>query len=103
MRMAGWMVDSRPTQDMAARKAELGIPSSAGSCHTSVIQGYVVEGHVPLAAVQRLLRERPDIRGIALPGMDAGSPGMEGQAVTPFLVMAIGHDGSVSSFGSFAA
>ena len=84
MHDAGWAVDSRPTPDMAARKADLGVPMAAASCHTSVIQGYVVEGHVPLPAIELLLRERPGIAGIALPGMEAGSPGMDGQPSSPF-------------------
>lgn len=103
MRDAGWAVDSRPTSDLAARKRELGVPASAASCHTSVIEGYVVEGHVPLAAIERLLMDRPDIVGIALPGMPAGSPGMDGQSTGPFLVLAIENDGSLSPFGRFPA
>jgi hypothetical protein len=53
------------------------VPTQAASCHTSVVNGYVVEGHVPADAVKRLLRERPDVVGIAVPGMPMGSPGME--------------------------
>jgi hypothetical protein len=102
MRAAGWSVDARPTEDMAAMKDRLGVPAEARSCHTSTVAGYVVEGHVPLAAIERLLAERPAIRGIALPGMEPGSPGMDG-AGDAFEVVSIGADGSVGAFGTFPA
>ncbi|KOX50538.1 metal-binding protein, partial [Streptomyces purpurogeneiscleroticus] len=66
-------------------------------CHTLLIDGYVVEGHVPVAAVRRLLAERPAIRGISLPGMPAGSPGMDGEKTEPFTVYEIG-DGAPKVF-----
>jgi hypothetical protein len=67
------------------------------------VQGYVIEGHVPLAAIDLLLRQRPDIVGITLPGMEAGSPGMDGESVAPFTVFSIERDGSLRPFGSFNA
>jgi hypothetical protein len=69
-----------------------------GSCHTSVIGGYVVEGHVPAHVIRRLLDEQPPIRGIALPGMPIGSPGMEGPGARPYQVIAIARDGSRSVY-----
>jgi hypothetical protein len=86
--------------DISAYKRSLGIPDALWSCHTALIEGYVVEGHVPLAAIQRLLDERPALAGIALAGMPAGSPGMPGPKAAPFEVMAFGADG-VSLFGEF--
>lgn len=71
-----WTVASADKLDMAAFKAESGVPMEYSSCHTTIVGGYFVEGHVPLEAVERLLAEKPDIDGIALPGMPAGSPGM---------------------------
>jgi hypothetical protein len=79
---------------LADKKREHGVDMDLGSCHTAVIGGYVVEGHVPAHVIQRLLDERPDVRGIAVPGMPIGSPGMEGPGARPYQVIAIGKDGS---------
>ena len=72
-------------------------------CHTAIVEGYVIEGHMPASSIQRLLAERPDIRGLAVPGMPIGSPGMEvkGRTADPFAVMAIAHDGSTTVFERF--
>jgi len=78
LRNLDFSVDARQVQDMSAVKTEFGIPQEMTSCHTSVIGGYVVEGHMPVAAIKKLLEEKPDIKGIALPGMPDGSPGMGG-------------------------
>jgi hypothetical protein len=77
MRANGFSIASHDVTDINRVKSEHGVPSEAASCHTAVVDGYVVEGHVPADAVQRLLRERPSVSGIAVPGMPAGSPGME--------------------------
>ena len=77
MRAAGFRVIARDTSDVGAVKRRLGVLPTLGSCHTAIVAGYVVEGHVPADAVKRLLEERPKIVGIAVPGMPAGSPGME--------------------------
>lgn len=82
MRAAGFRVVSRDTSDVGAVKRRLGVLPTLQSCHTAIIGGYVVEGHVPADAITRLLAERPAIVGIAVPGMPAGSPGME--SATPF-------------------
>ena len=99
-RRAGWTVASADKLDMAAFKAEVGVPLDVQSCHTALIGGYFVEGHVPMAAIERLLAERPDIDGIALPGMPAGSPGMGGTQDAPFEILAV-TDGVVTPFGSY--
>jgi len=64
--------------DLAAVRARYGVPREAAACHTAVVGGYVVEGHVPADAIRRLLQDRPDVVGIAVPGMPSGSPGMDG-------------------------
>ena len=83
-------------------KTARGIPQKLRSCHTALVGGYVVEGHVPAADVKRLLKERPSIVGIAVPGMPAGSPGMEvaGGVVHPYDVVAFAKDGSTRVFAS---
>lgn len=98
---AGFALATVHSSDMAAVKERLGVPDSLLSCHTSTVGGYVVEGHVPLPAVKRLLRSKPRIRGIAVAGMPIGSPGMEvpGRAADPLTVMAFNRDGKVMRFG----
>ena len=85
------------TDDIDSIKEEQGIPQDMLSCHTTMIGGYVVEGHVPLEAVEKLLLEKPDIKGIAMPGMPSGSPGMPGPKST-FSVHSLMHDGGTSLF-----
>ena len=71
-----------------------GVPEALGSCHTAVVEGYVIEGHVPAQDVKRLLSERPKARGLAVPGMPMGSPGMEaGSRRQPYDVMMVLPDG----------
>lgn len=77
VRAAGFEVEVRDREDLSAIKERLGVPYSKGSCHTAEVGGYFVEGHVPAADIQRLLAERPKARGLTVPGMPAGSPGME--------------------------
>jgi hypothetical protein len=99
-RRDGWTVATVDVIDMTEFRARHAVPADAQSCHTAIVDGYVVEGHVPLAAVDRLLAERPQIDGISLPGMPAGSPGMGGVAEAPFEVLAL-TDGETSLFGSY--
>ncbi|HEX8215294.1 MAG TPA: DUF411 domain-containing protein [Allosphingosinicella sp.] len=102
-RQAGYAVDLRDDQDMSGVKRRLGVPEELASCHTAEVGGYVVEGHVPLEDVARLLRERPKaIKGIAVAGMPLGSPGMEVPDGTkqPFQVIAFFDDGRTSVFQS---
>jgi hypothetical protein len=75
--------------ELRAMKADLGVPDDAQSCHTTIVGGYVVEGHVPAPVIDELLAERPAIDGIALPGMPGGAPGMPGNQVAPFEIMAL--------------
>lgn len=80
--------------DLSAKKHELGVPHDLESCHTAEVDGYVIEGHIPTEAIAKLLAEKPDIKGIGMPGMPAGSPGMGGNKNGPFVVYAIEKDGS---------
>lgn len=98
MREAGFAVDARDVTDIMSVKLDAGIPAGASSCHTTLVDGYYVEGHVPAEQVKRLLVERPDIAGIAVPGMPTGSPGMEGPNARPYQVVAIAHDGTATVF-----
>ena len=100
---AGFRIDDQVTEAMAGVKERQGIAPETSSCHTAVVEGYVIEGHVPVASIQRLLSERPAIRGLVVPGMPMGSPGMEVRGVDAesFDVMAIAHDGSLSVFDRY--
>lgn len=99
-RKAGFQVTMTEEADPLAVKRRYGVPEQLASCHTTLVGGYVVEGHVPIPAVQRLLRERPSIKGIVVPGMPVGSPGMEVPDGTkePFQVLAFDATGKVSVF-----
>jgi hypothetical protein len=77
-----------------AVRAEAGVTDALSSCHTAKVDGYTVEGHVPAADVQRMLKERPKITGIAVPGMPAGSPGMEGGSKQPYDTVAFTKGGA---------
>lgn len=72
----GYAVSVIPSDTLAAVKKKYGVPNNVSACHTALVDGYVVEGHVPVEAINKLLQERPDVKGIAVPGMPAGSPGM---------------------------
>lgn len=91
-------VDVVEYDELVATKREHGVAMDLGSCHTTLVGGYVVEGHVPGHVIRRLLDERPDIHGLAVPGMPIGSPGMEGPGARPYQVIAIGTDGSRSVY-----
>lgn len=77
LRRAGLAVKVVASEEMPAIKQKLQVPTQLASCHTTAIDRYVVEGHVPIASVKRLLKDKPAVNGIAVPGMPAGSPGME--------------------------
>jgi len=79
-------------------KKKYGVPSQVESCHTVIIGDYFVEGHVPLEAIEKLLQEKPDIKGIGIPGMPSGSPGMPGGKKESFVIYAVNNDGSTYEF-----
>jgi len=92
---AGFDVEAYDRGDMSQIKAKLGVPRSLESCHTALIDGYVVEGHVPVADIERLLTEKPEGLGLAVPGMPIGSPGMEyGDEKEVYNVILFQPDGS---------
>lgn len=102
MRQAGFTVEVRDTDDLNVVKERVGIPLGKGSCHTAEVGGYFVEGHVPAGDVKRLLAARPDAKGLVLPGMPAGSPGMElpDGRVDPYTVELVGRDGATTPYAS---
>lgn len=90
----GLDLDIMIMEDVEPAKDDLNIPNELRTCHTFIIGDYYVEGHVPLEAINRLLEEKPDIAGIALPGMPPGSPGMMGSKSGDWVIFAVNHDGS---------
>lgn len=90
----GFEVDIKPTNDLEQLSANLGVPPSVQGCHTVEIEGYLVTGFVPVDAINKMLKERPTITGIALAGMPMGSPGMGGQKMEPFTIRAFTSDGA---------
>ena len=95
MRAAGYTVESVETAALDPIKDEHGVPRPLRSCHLGVVEGYLIEGHVPAEDVIRMLAERPEIKGLAVPGMPAGSPGMDvpGRENEPFEVFAFRESG----------
>ena len=85
-------------EDVETFKRQYGIPARLESCHTTIIGDYFVEGHVPLEAVEKLLTEKPDIKGLAMSGMPSGSPGMPGAKSGEFVIYAINKDGTYNEF-----
>lgn len=100
LRAEGFRATVRDTKGMNAVKTRLGVPAALASCHTAEIGGYVIEGHVPAYAIRRLLAEKPGARGLAVPGMPIGSPGMEGGTPQIYEVILFG-DGMQRSYGRF--
>jgi hypothetical protein len=97
---AGFEVELHEVRSLDHLKASHGVPPSLASCHTAVVDGYVVEGHVPAADVVRLLEERPPILGIAVPGMPIGSPGMEGPNPERYQVKSFDGSGRTEVFAT---
>ena len=88
---------------MDLKKDELGVPQNLRSCHTALVEGYIVEGHVPAREIQRLLLEKPDAKGLAVPGMPINSPGMEveGEPNDPYDVIVFYEDGRQEVYASY--
>jgi hypothetical protein len=102
-RAEGFPVVAHDVADLDAMKAQQGVPLGLRSCHTALVEGYVVEGHVPAPVVERLLRERPRVSGLAVPGMPVGSPGMEGGRPEPYEVLAFDAGGRVAVYSRHPA
>jgi hypothetical protein len=98
MKAAGFAVTREVTAELDSVPARMRVPERLRSCHTAVIDSYLVEGHIPADLVTKLLRERPKIAGIAAPGMPLGSPGMESPNPQPYVIVAFRADGSVYEF-----
>lgn len=99
MREAGFDVTVHEQENLTALKAKMGIAAKLQSCHTGEVEGYAIEGHVPAEDVARLLKERPDARGLTVPGMPVGSPGMEmGHRHDAYEVLLILKDGTTEVF-----
>jgi hypothetical protein len=94
LRDAGFTVKAHNVDDTSVYRAKYGIPEELGSCHTGVVKGYGIEGHVPATEIKRLLAEKPKARGLTVPGMPVGSPGMEGSRKDAFDVLLVKGDGS---------
>jgi hypothetical protein len=96
----GFSVEVKNSEDMDVEKRRLGVPEAMDSCHTGIINGYLIEGHVPAADIRKLLAERPSGDGIAAPGMPMGSPGMEvpGEKADPYDVLLFSKNGKTSIF-----
>ena len=100
LRAAGFQVEVHDSDNLNPVKQRVGVPLGKGSCHTAEIGGYFVEGHVPVEDIKRLLAQKPDAKGLVLPGMPAGSPGMEMPDGTTeaYTVELVARDGSTTTF-----
>ena len=97
----GFNVEAINRQDLNGVKTEAGIPRQLASCHTAKIGGYVIEGHVPAGDIKRLLKERPDVSGLTVPGMPMGSPGMEGNRQDKYDVLTFTKSGETQIFSRY--
>ena len=104
MEAAGFAVTVNAVDDTAAYRNKYGIPSALASCHTAVVAGYALEGHVPAQDVKRLLAGKPAAVGLAVPGMPSGAPGMQqGGPEQPYKVLLVDRKGSTSVFAAYPA
>jgi len=90
----------KPIDDVALHQEQLGIPPELGACHTAVVDGYIIEGHVPAEDITRLLKERPKIKGLFVPGMPTGAPGMEGPGGKPYSVLTLDSQGQTTVYAT---
>jgi len=93
LRASGFEVQVTDSEDLDTNARRLGVPDDLRSCHTASVEGYVLEGHVPASDIRRLLADRPDAIGLAVPGMPVGSPGMEQGPPQPFATIMFRRDG----------
>jgi len=98
----GFPVEAHDVDNLDSIKQRVGVPYGMGSCHTAEVGGYFIEGHVPATEIQRLLTEKPHAKGLTVPGMPVGSPGMEqGGRVDPYRVLLVHEDGSTSVYAEY--
>lgn len=98
LRAAGFAVSVRDQADVSGVKTRYRVPGRLHSCHTAIVAGYVIEGHVPADLVQKLLKDKPPVVGLAVPGMPSGSPGMEGGAKEPYEVLTFDAAGKTTVY-----
>ena len=96
----GFQVTVYDLSDLTQIKTEYGVPQTLASCHTAIVDGYVVEGHVPIYVIQKMLKEKPKVTGITVPGMPMGSPGMEGDYSEPYDVLTFDRQGNTKVYTS---
>lgn len=96
----GYRVDAKDSPNMTEIKSTLGVPTGLTACHTAMVNGYLIEGHVPAADIDRLLTQKPKIAGLAVPGMPAGSPGMEGASAQRYQVLTFDKSGKTTVFAN---
>ena len=101
LRKSGFAVSVRAVPDLTPVRVKYGIPNIFGTCHTALVQGYAIEGHVPAADIQRLLRSKLKVAGLAVPGMPAGSPGMEGPRGEPYDVLTFDRNGATQIYARY--
>jgi len=99
----GFTMIKEDAQQMTEIRSKYQVPTELQSCHIAIVDGYIIEGHVPVAEIERLVDERPEFTGLAVPGMPPGSPGMEVESgeVQPFDVIAFGENGFEEVFASY--
>ncbi len=102
VKASGFTVTVQDVPGTAAYRLQYGVPNNLQSCHTAVVGGYAIEGHVPVREIKRLLKERPKVKGLAVPGMPAGSPGMEGSRSDAYSVIAFDAAGHGSVYQKYA-
>jgi len=103
LRNNGFEVSVQDVADTTTYRRRYGVPEILMSCHTAVVEGYAIEGHVPASDIQRLLRERPKAKGLAVPGMPVGSPGMESTRSAAYSVMIFDAEGHASVYQKYLA
>lgn len=101
LRASGFEVRAHDVSDTGEYRRRYGVPGAFASCHTALVAGYVIEGHVPAREIKRLLAERPKAQGLAVPGMAAGSPGMEGPRSEPYEVLLFQRDARYVTYARY--
>jgi hypothetical protein len=102
MKANGFAPTVKDVQSTAEYRKQYGVPDQLQSCHTAIVGGYTIEGHVPAADIQRLLKEKPKAKGLAVPGMPLGSPGMEGARRDPYAVLLFDSQGRTSVYKKYS-
>lgn len=103
LRRNGFIVKAHDVGDPSAYRAKFGVPYELGSCHTANVDGYAIEGHVPAREIRRLLKEKPKAKGLAVPSMPLGSPGMEGPRNDPYDVLLFQTDGKYAVYQKYGS